>query len=212
MKRTQKRGALALFVAMALGGFTAAGAQEMPPRKPGLWKQTQYDGGKTQEAEVIYQCVDAASDKKLWDMAKGMGSCTGEPLKRKGKTMVGQNTCEVMGSKVTTDFVITGDMNSEYRIESQSKHEPPLFGQSHTKTLVVAEWQGPCKPGQKPGDMVVQGEEESTINIGDMGNLKDMASTLEQLQKMQSQAGGATVDMQELGKMMEQLQRLQKPQ
>ena len=134
----------------------------------GLWKQTQYEGqsGSPEEVEIIYQCADEASDKKMQEMAMEMAACTEEPMKRKGNTLVGRNVCTIMGSKVTTDYVITGDLNSKYRIESRSNHDPPLFGQSEGRSVLVAEWQGQCKPGQKPGDMIVQGDDgENTVNM-----------------------------------------------
>lgn len=227
MNPTQTRGMLVLLAAVSFGSLQIAHAQEMPPRKPGLWKQTQYEGekGDGQQPEVVYQCADEASDKQLQEMAKKMASCTEEPLKRKGNTMVGRNTCQIMGSKVTTDYVITGDMKTEYRVESRSKHEPPLFGKSQNKSVLVAEWQGPCKPGQKPGDMISQGEDgEETVNMNDLASGQDMSTAqelmqsqgmgqmLEQLQNMQPQADGAKVDMQQINKLMEQLQQLQKLQ
>jgi len=221
------RPAQRLLAGIALfGSLAVAGAQELPPRQPGLWKQTQYEGKDAQTAEVIYQCVDEASDEKFRAMAKKMASCTEEPVKRKGNTMVGRNVCQVMGSRVTTEYVISGNMKTEFRIDSRSTHEPPLFGQAQSETVILAEWQGPCKPGQKPGDMIIEEDGETgTLSMEDLENLQGMSKALEhmqsmegmgqmleQLQKMQSQGGGTGVDMQELGKMMEQLQQMQKLQ
>src|SRR5690554_3139563 len=118
MNPTQKRGVLMLLAALSFGGLQIAHAQEMPTRKPGLWKQTQYEGekGSAQQPEVSFQCSDEASDQKLRDMAKQMASCKEEPLKRKGDTMVGRNSCQIMGSKVTTEYTITGDTETKYRV------------------------------------------------------------------------------------------------
>lgn len=219
MNQIQKRGMRMLLAVVASCGLTVAGAQEMPPRQPGLWKQTQYEGKNSQESEVVYQCVDEASDEKFRAMAKNVAACTEEPLKRKGNTMVGRNVCQLMGSKVTTEYVISGNMKTEFRIDSRSRHEPPLFGQAQSETVILAEWQGPCKPGQKPGDMIIEEDGETgTVSMEDLGNLQEMSKALEHmrspegmgqmlelLQNMQPQGGGAGVDMQELSKMMEQL-------
>lgn len=202
------------------GSLAVAGAQELPPRQPGLWKQTQYEGNNAQAAEVIYQCVDEASDEKFRAMAKQMATCTEEPVKRKGNTMVGRSVCKMMGVKVTTDYVISGNMETEFRIDSRSTNEPPLFGVAQSETVILAEWQGPCKPGQKPGDMILEQDgETTTVNVYEMGNLPEMSKALEgmgpmleQLQKMQPQEGGGSIDMQELNKMMETLQQMQRTQ
>lgn len=214
-------------LALAASGWLAmAGAQELPPRQPGLWKQIQYEGKETQAGEVVYQCVDEASDERFRAMASKMASCTEEPVRKKGNTLVGSNVCQVMGSKVTTEYVISGNMKTEFRIDSRSTHEPPLFGQAQNETVLVAEWQGPCKPGQKPGDTFIQeGGETATISMDEMENLQQMAEALEQmhspeamgqmlqqLQQMQPQESEGGLDMQELSKMMEQLQQMQNPQ
>lgn len=222
MRQMQRRGIQVLLGAVALTGVAMVGAQELPPRQPGLWKQTQYEKQSPQETEVVYQCADAASDEAYRAAARKMASCTEEPAQRKGNALVGRNTCEIMGSKVTTEYVITGDLKTEYRIESRSTHVPPVFGLAQSETVVVAEWQGPCKPGQKPGDMIMgEGGEAATVSLEDMTRLQDTAKLMEQmqssegmgqmlemLQNMPQQEGG--VDMQGLERMMEQLQQLQR--
>ena len=73
--------------------------------------------------------------------------------------------------------------------------------------------------------MIVQGEDgEETVNMNDLASGQNMSTAqelmqsqgmgqmLEQLQNMQPQADGAKVDMQQINKMMEQLQQLQKRQ
>lgn len=223
MNQIPKRGMRVLLAILASGGLMTVSAQELPPRQPGLWKQTQYEGKSSQPGEVVYQCVDAATDEKFRDMARNMASCTEDPVTRKGDTLVGRSVCQIMGAKVTTDYVISGNMKTEFRIESRSTHEPPLFGQSHSESVTVAEWLGPCKPGQKPGDMIIEKDGETeTLNLENLGNLQGMSNVLEQgrslegmnqiLEQLQHlpQGAGNGVDMQELGKMMEQLQQMQK--
>lgn len=227
MSSTHTVGVLALLAALLFGGLQSAQGQEIPPRKPGLWKQTQHESqnGGSEQVEVIYQCADQASDKKMHQLAKEMGSCTEEPLKRKGETLAGRSVCNLMGSKVAVDYVITGDMDSEYRVETRSKIEPPLFNQSGGRSVLVAQWQGPCKPGQNPGDMIVQGDGgEETLNMNALTDAKGMEAAkelmqsqgigqmMEQLQKLQGPGSGEAVDMQAIHNMLEQLGQQQKPQ
>lgn len=224
MSQRYRRGLKVLLGVVAFTGFTLAGAQELPPRQPGLWKHTQYEGKSAQETEVVYQCADQASDAAYRETARKMASCTEEPVQRKGGTLAGRNTCEVMGSRVTTEYVISGDMKTEYRIESRSTHEPPLFGVAQSETVVVAQWQGPCRPGQKPGDMIIAEDGEvSSVSLEQLNELQEMSKSLEQmqssqgmgqmlemLQKVQPQGGGA--DMQKLSEQIKELNKMLKPQ
>ena len=210
MHQAQKRGVQALLAMVAFSSMAVAGAIELPPRQSGLWKQTHYEGKQTQEPDtVVYQCVDEATDAKFRAMSRQMaGSCTQDEMTRQGNTLAGRNVCQLMGSKVTTEYVVSGNMKTEFRIDSRSKNEPPLFGAAESESVVLAEWQGPCKPGQKPGDMIYEEDGETgTVSMEDLGNMQGMAKALEQLQ---SQSGGAGIDMQDINKMMEQLQQLQK--
>lgn len=212
MKQNKKWAMQAGMWGAVLSGLvlTSVVAIELPKRQPGLWKQTHHDKANAQPTDVIYQCVDETSDEKFQSMAKAMAggdNCTEETFERRGDTWVGHSVCQVMGSRVTHDYVVSGNFKTEFRVESRSQYQPPLFGDAQTASVMVAEWQGPCKPGQKPGDMMIEQDGETeTINVDDLGGMSEM---LEQLQKMQSQAGGAGVDMQELGKMLEQLQQMQ---
>lgn len=221
MNRNQKKAIQAFTLVAALGCLNMASAQEMPSRQPGLWKQSHYEGNTTQKPDVVYQCVDAASEEKFRAMAKKMSeqnSCTDNSSK-KGNTVVGTSVCEIMGSKVTSEYVISGNMKTEYRVETRTTHEPPLFGQAKSESVILAEWQGPCKPGQKPGDMIFEEDGETqTISQENMSNMQEMSELLQgqdlnqimqQLQQMQPQGAGGAADMQELNKMLEQLQQLQ---
>lgn len=220
-KRYAQRG----LVMMALGGMMAVSAAELPPRQPGLWKQIHYEGKQIREPDVVmYQCVDESSDKALRDAAMGMhgGVCQEEEIKRQGNTLVGRNVCQISGSKVTTDYVVSGNLKTEYRVDSRSRNVPPLFGEAESESVILAEWQGACKPGQKPGDMMFEEDGEvRTVSMEDLGNMRDMANMMEQMQSQQGMGqlmeqlrGGQSPDvgggnMQDIGKMMEQLQRMQ---
>lgn len=223
MKKTYRQGVQVLLAIVALSGFTVASAAEVPPRQPGLWKHTQYEGNDRSDVQVVYQCVDEATEDRFLAMAKHMGSCTEEPMTRKGAALLGSNVCQIMGSKVTTEYVVSGNMKTEFRVESVSTNEPPLFGEARTESLVLMEWQGACKPGQKPGDMLVEQDGELvTFSMDQLERAHDMSRMLEnipspqgmeqmmeQLRKMQPHMEGSGVDIQELGKMMEQLRQLQ---
>lgn len=226
MKHKHRQGLQILVAVMAFSALASAGAQELPPRKPGLWKESHYENKDSQNPDVIYHCADHASDEKLRLMAKNMAACEEGPSQRKGNTIVGSSVCQMMGSKVTTRYVVSGDMNTEYRIESTSTYEPPMFGLKENDSVIVSQWQGPCQPGQKPGDMVISEDGQTeVVNAEDLGQMQQltklveqmqssqgMGQMLEMLQQGQSAGGAGAVDLQELSKMMEQLQQLQQMQ
>ena len=214
-----------LLLASALAaGVTTVQALELPDRRPGLWKESMFEGKSAEKPDsVAYQCVDESSDRRLREMAKKMNACEEGPTVRRGNRITGSNVCRIAGSKVTTEYVITGNMKTEFRVQARSRHEPPLFGTAENETLTVSEWQGPCKPGQKPGDIVFSDDGAAgEVRSGNVGNVQDMARVLEQLQsdpamsqimeqvrKAGAQAAEAGVDMKDIGKMMEQMQQLQ---
>jgi hypothetical protein len=71
------------------------------------------------------------------------------------------------GTTVTTRSVITGRFDSAYKADIKSTYEPPMHGMRESSSLVDVKWLGPCKPGQKPGDISMPGMPEG-LNIEEM--------------------------------------------
>jgi hypothetical protein len=162
--------------ALCVLGAGAAHAIDYPPRKPGLWEltmQTESSGGaKAAAAHATQQCIDAASDKALREMGMSMGksTCSKQDMHAEGSTTVVDSVCTIaMGTgstTATTHSVITGDMNSAYRMVMTSSYSPPMMGRASGEMVMEARWLGPCKPGQRPGDMVMPGGQ--TMNMLDV--------------------------------------------
>lgn len=137
----------------ALLAAVPAAATDFPRRKSGLWemKMEGMPGG-------MATCVDQASDDAMRGAAMKMekDNCSKSEIKRESPTRVIVNSvCKMGSSTATIRTVATGDFSSSYVIESESKYDPPLAGQREGKTRLEARWTGPCKPGMKPGDMVL---------------------------------------------------------
>ena len=65
--------------------------------------------------------------------------------------------------------VVTGDFNSAYVVKVNSKRSggPAAPGMpAETNMTIEAKWLGPCKPGQKAGDMILPGGQK--INVLDL--------------------------------------------
>ncbi|MGF6350794.1 DUF3617 domain-containing protein [Variovorax sp. W2I14] len=159
--------AAACMVATGLGAG-AAFALDYPVRKPGLWEMQTSDGpGSKGSPQAIQQCIDAATDKILRDMGQGMGKdmCAKQDMRMEGGKLVIDSVCKIGQTTATSQAVMTGDLSTAYRLESKSTYSPPLMGRAGATTVVEARWVGPCKPDQKPGDMVMNGMK---MNVNDM--------------------------------------------
>ena len=148
-------------LACVLGTCAAAlHAADYPPRKPGLWEMKMGDGAggaNSPPAQTIQQCIDAATDQALRDMGQGMGkdACSKQEMRREGSTLVIDSVCRMGATTATSHAVVTGDFGSSYRMESSSTYKPPMMGKSSGSFVMEAKWVGPCKAGQKPGDMIM---------------------------------------------------------
>ena len=133
-------------------------AIDYPARKPGLWEMRSDDGSGAKEgSHTMQQCIDAATDKALREMGQGMGRslCSKQDLRAEGGKLVIDSVCKIGSTTATSRAVMSGDFGSAYRVESRSTYSPPLMGRSEGMAVVEAKWVGPCKAGQKPGDMLM---------------------------------------------------------
>ena len=68
-------------------------------------------------------------------------------------------TCELRpGVKTTTRADITGDFNSKFTMVMRS---PPDAAPQMT---MVMTWIGPCKPGQRGGDVIMNGKKMNVLD------------------------------------------------
>ena len=137
----------------------AASALDYPPRKPGLWEMSiQSDGGGAKApAMQTQQCIDGATDKAMREMGSSSGqqACSKQDMRTEGGKIVVDSVCKIGTTTATTHAVISGDFGTGYRMESRSSYSPPMMGRTEGTAIIEAKWVGPCKAGQKPGDMVM---------------------------------------------------------
>ena len=153
-----------LFVALlAMSTAASAASSSTPKRKSGLWEvkisSTQGPG------PTMQQCVDEKTD----DLMKGdpnQASCSKSEFRKEGERTIHETVCNVQGSTAWTRSVISGRLDSAYKVESKSTYEPPLHGMHETATVIDAKWLGPCAPGQRAGDVLMPGM--PNINMEDM--------------------------------------------
>lgn len=147
------------FLFLSILCLSAAGAlaQDAPRRKSGLWEismtMPQMPGPM-----VSKQCVDEKTD----DLGRrpsqgGSEKCSKNSVRREGGSVIVESVCQIEGSTATSRGVFTGDFATSYKGDMTTRFSPPMHGMAESKMNFQARRTGPCAPGQKPGEVTVQG-------------------------------------------------------
>jgi hypothetical protein len=136
---------------------TAALAEDAPKRKSGLW-EISMTMPQMAAPIVSKQCVDEKTD----DMASrpsraGPEKCSKKSVRREGGSVIVESVCQVEGSTATSRGVFTGDFATSYKGDMTTTFVPPMHGMAESKMRFEGKLTGPCAPGQKPGEVAVQG-------------------------------------------------------
>jgi hypothetical protein len=152
-----------------------ARAVEMPLRKPGLWEMKLVKTGSPLPDMTMQHCTDETTDKEMSTSFSPMSKevCSKRDIQQTATGYVTDSVCSVAGASMTSHSDIVGDFNSAYTIKITSHSGGGPAGQPRDSTMTVeAKWLGACKPGQKPGDIVMPGGFK--LNIKDMEKLKGL--------------------------------------
>ena len=146
---------LLLVAAISTGVFAADPPKDAPKRKSGLWETTMQAQGMP-NIEPMQQCVDQASDDIMRQRASQQKpDCSVMEIKPiAGKVSI-HSVCKTDGTTATTDAVFTGSFDASYKGEIVTRFNPPMRGMSETKVNLESSWKGACKPGQKPGEIIM---------------------------------------------------------
>ena len=158
---------LSLFVALLLASPVAAASFDAPKRKSGLW-EIKMVSGQAKGMPAMQQCVDEKTDdlmKKEMNEAQKT-QCSKNDMRKEGDKIVVESVCKMENSTATTRAVFTGRFDSAYKADIKSTYEPPLKGMKEASSVIEAKWLGPCKAGQKPGDISMPGM--PNINMDEM--------------------------------------------
>lgn len=148
----------------------AANAADLPKRKAGLWEVTMENPAMAAAGMAKMtskQCIDDATDAKLQQMGQGAADCKMGELKRSGQNFSMDSTCNIAGTKATSQMTGTGDFDSAYTMNVKVQYAPPLNGMSESAMKLDAKYLGACTPDMKPGDMTMPNGMK--MNVNDMG-------------------------------------------
>jgi len=150
---------------LILAQTAVSAADDMPRRKSGLWEVKMSMAGKASPMGTMQTCVDQASDDLMQSNAKRATAknCTRSDIKRDGDRVLVHSECTLDKMKTISDAVFSGSFDSGYRGDITTQYDPPMAGHGQMQMTIEARWLGPCKAGQKAGDIVINGQ---TLSIG----------------------------------------------
>lgn len=143
--------------AAALLSLPCAFAADMPMRKSGLWEIKTESSSAVQAMRgpmTMQMCVDQSRDDLTADpRAKEdyRKHCSKMEQKRIGNRIVVDSVCSFDNFTTIGHSVITGNLATDYRMETTTRFDPPMMGMATSSSVATGKWLGPCKPGQKPG-------------------------------------------------------------
>jgi Protein of unknown function (DUF3617) len=171
------RGLLSFGIGGCLLALLATGvvAEELPLRKPGLWELKIVKVGSQLPALTTQQCTDPTVDKEMVNTVSPIAKqiCSKQSLQKNATGYVNDSVCTVSGATVTSHTEVTGDFDSAYVVTTQAKMDKGPEQLRDTTTRIEAKWLGDCKPGQKPGDIVMPGG-GFKLNVKDADKLKSL--------------------------------------
>jgi hypothetical protein len=146
------------FVGLCLLAFlaTSALANDVPKRKSGLWEIKWHMEGIPDMGPTL-ECVDQNTDTIMQQGTNEENpDCKAPDVKRSGDKVTIHTECKLdETTTISLDYLLQGSFDSAYKgtVKSQTKSSK---GTSTTSMTLDARWLGPCKPGQKPGDVIEQ--------------------------------------------------------
>jgi hypothetical protein len=148
-------------IAASLAG--SALAADTPKRTSGLWEISSHVEGMPSMG-AIQQCIDQNTDNLMQQRAKkDKPDCSVMEVKPSGNKVTIHSVCKFEDTTATTDAEFVGAFDSAYKGAMSTRFNPPMHGMSESKLMMEAKWLGPCKPGQKPGDVIMP-----NMNINEM--------------------------------------------
>ncbi len=155
---------LALLI-LAFAAISYAAPNNMPKRKPGLW-EIKMQSPEMEMAMISQHCIDEKTDNLLQQQGRAQSSqkCSNSSVRKEGDKIIVESECQYEGRTARTKAVFSGDFSQHYRGEIHTTYTPPLHNIKSSTQTFKGKWLGACKPGQKPGDVVIPGMGSMNLN------------------------------------------------
>ena len=168
---------LCVSLAASLGALAPVGsarAEDLPLRKPGLWEMKIVKDGSGLPELTMQHCTDASTDKDMNNTVSPMAKqiCSKQDVQKTATGYSIDAACSMAGGTMTSHSDVTGDFNSAYAVTTVSHTNAGPTNLRDLTTKIEAKWLGECKPGQKPGDIVMPGGFK--LNVKDAEKLKGL--------------------------------------
>ncbi|HXX83490.1 MAG TPA: DUF3617 family protein [Casimicrobiaceae bacterium] len=143
----------------------AASAAEPPVLKSGLWEVVRMSAQEPGRKHVTTMCLDDSVQAEMREFGMGVAKsmCSQNERSLEGTRMVTTSVCKMGPQTITSKTVMTFKGNTAYHADGSATFDPPMANVRESNMSIDAKWTGPCKPGQKPGDMTL--ENGQTLNI-----------------------------------------------
>jgi hypothetical protein len=151
-----------------------ANAEDLPIRKAGLWELKVVRVGSALPDMTMQHCTDETTDKDMNNMVSPMAKqiCSKQDVQKTATGYISDSVCSLGGGSLTSHSEIVGDFSSAYSVTTVSHADKGPANLRDSTTKIEAKWLGDCKPGQKPGDIVMPGGFK--LNVKDAEKLKGL--------------------------------------
>jgi hypothetical protein len=114
--------------------------------------------------------------------------CSKQDIQKVGEKIIVEGTCQIGAMSITTHAEYSGSFDSAFTVNTNSiTTGGPALSNGKSNMITEAKWMGPCKPDQKPGDMImpVGNPAGDTIKM----NIRDMREMMKGLPEMMKAIG-----------------------
>ena len=152
-------------LALSFGTIANAASNDMPARKPGLW-EIKMQAPNMPQPMLSQHCINDKTDNLLQQQgqAQAKQQCSKNSMSKQGAKIIVDSVCKFDATTSSTHAVFSGDFNRNYRAEISTSYSPPLHGMKSSQQTLEGKWLGACKPGQKPGDVIMPGMGSMNLN------------------------------------------------
>ena len=159
---------------LTLVAAAGANAEDLPVRKAGLWEMKLVRVGSALPEMTMQHCTDETTDKDMNNMVSPISKqiCSKQDVQKTATGYISDSVCSLGGGSLTSHSEIVGDFSSAYSVTTVSHSDKGPANLRDSTTKIEAKWLGDCKPGQKPGDIVMPGGFK--LNVKDAEKLKGL--------------------------------------